>query len=51
MLLIGAIIVLYNVQSPNWKLGLIVIFTSLFAGSVGLLTHSRRAELFGATAA
>ncbi|KAF2269358.1 hypothetical protein CC78DRAFT_612345 [Lojkania enalia] len=51
LLLIGAIVVLYNVQAPKWRLGLITAFTCLFAGSVGLLTNARRAELFGATAA
>ncbi|CAN9105265.1 unnamed protein product [Alternaria alternata] len=51
LLLIGAIVVLYKVTSPNWRLGLIATFTSLFAGSVGLLTNARRAELFAATAA
>lgn len=42
---------LYKVTSPDWRLGLIATFTTLFAGSVGLLTNARRAELFGATAA
>ncbi|CZR65468.1 uncharacterized protein PAC_15368 [Phialocephala subalpina] len=37
----------------KWKLrvGMIVLFTVLFAGIVGLLTNARRAELFGCTAA
>ncbi|KAF1842059.1 uncharacterized protein K460DRAFT_435383 [Cucurbitaria berberidis CBS 394.84] len=51
LLLIGAIVVLYKVRSPDWRLGLIATFTSLFASSVGLLTNARRAELFAATAA
>ncbi|CAO2647995.1 Nn.00g089170.m01.CDS01 [Neocucurbitaria sp. VM-36] len=51
LLLIGAIVVLYKVRSPDWRLGLIATFTTLFAGSVGLLTNARRAELFAATAA
>ncbi|KAF1947644.1 hypothetical protein EJ02DRAFT_439862 [Clathrospora elynae] len=51
LLLIGAIVVLYMVRSPDWRLGLIAAFTTLFAGSVGLLTNARRAELFAATAA
>ncbi|CAG5150508.1 uncharacterized protein ALTATR162_LOCUS2684 [Alternaria atra] len=51
LLLIGAIVVLYKVTSPDWRLGLIATFTTLFAGSVGLLTNARRAELFAATAA
>ena len=37
--------------SPDWRLGLIATFTTLFAASVGLLTNARRAELFAATAA
>ncbi|KAH4003979.1 hypothetical protein HBH70_064460 [Parastagonospora nodorum] len=51
LLLIGAIVVLYTVHSPDWRLGLIATFTTLFAGSVGLLTNARRVELFAATAA
>jgi predicted anti-sigma-YlaC factor YlaD len=51
LLLIGAIIVLYKVKSPDVKLGLIGVFTVLFAASVGLLTNARRAEVFAATAA
>ncbi|KAI9695829.1 MAG: hypothetical protein M1820_008384 [Bogoriella megaspora] len=51
VLLIGAIVVLYFVQEPNWRLGLIAVFTSLFAISVGIFTNARRTELFGATAA
>ncbi|KAJ2994267.1 hypothetical protein NUW58_g1596 [Xylaria curta] len=50
-LLVGAILVLYNVESPNQKLGFIALFTVLFAASVGLLTNARRAEVYGATAA
>ncbi|VUC34359.1 unnamed protein product [Clonostachys rosea] len=51
LLLIGAIIVLYKVPSPDLKLGLVGLFTVLFAASVGLLTNARLAEIFGATAA
>ncbi|KAF4947657.1 hypothetical protein FSARC_13918 [Fusarium sarcochroum] len=51
LLLIGAILVLYNVESDNLKLGLIALFTVIFSASVGLLTNARRAEVFGATAA
>lgn len=50
-LLIGAIVILYKVQDPDWRLGLIAAFTCIFAGSIGLMTNARRAELFGATAA
>ncbi|CEI70987.1 hypothetical protein FVEN_g9651 [Fusarium venenatum] len=51
LLLIGAILVLYNTNSDNLKLGLIALFTVLFSASIGLLTNAKRAEVFGATAA
>ncbi|RFN47840.1 hypothetical protein FIE12Z_7915 [Fusarium flagelliforme] len=51
LLLIGAIVILYNTNSDNLKLGLIALFTILFSASVGLLTNAKRAEVFGATAA
>ncbi|KAF2452824.1 hypothetical protein BDY21DRAFT_404801 [Lineolata rhizophorae] len=51
ILLIGAVVTLYLVTSPNLRLGLITTFTVVFAASVGLLTNARRAELFAATAA
>ncbi|KAI8680304.1 hypothetical protein NCS57_00310600 [Fusarium keratoplasticum] len=51
LLLIGAIVVLYNIKTDDLKLGLIALFTIIFAASVGLLTNARRAEVFGATAA
>ncbi|MCJ1245211.1 hypothetical protein MMC30_002412 [Trapelia coarctata] len=51
VLLIGAIILLYNIQSQNWRMAIIAIFMVLFAASVGLLTSARRAEIFAATAA
>ncbi|QPC64435.1 hypothetical protein HYE67_006666 [Fusarium culmorum] len=51
VLLIGAIVILYNINSDNLKLGLIALFTVLFSASVGLLTNAKRAEVFGATAA
>ena len=53
ILLIGAIVCLLLVsdRSINIRVGLIVLFTSLFALVVGLLTNARRAEIFGATAA
>ena len=53
ILLIGAIVCLLLVsdRSINVRVGLIVLFTSLFALVVGLLTNARRAEIFGATAA
>jgi len=51
VLLVGAIILLYNVQSQNWRMAIIAIFMVLFAATVGLLTSARRAEIFAATAA
>ncbi|KAI1111685.1 hypothetical protein F5Y14DRAFT_303983 [Nemania sp. NC0429] len=51
ILLIGAIIILYNVESDNLKLALIAIFTILFAACVGLLTNAKRSEIFSSTAA
>ena len=51
VLLIGAVVALYCVRSPAWQVGLVVLFTCLFAASVGLLTSSGRSEVFTATAA
>lgn len=51
MLLIGPIVSLYFIQSPDWQLGTLTAFTVAFAASVGLLTNAKRAELFAATAA
>lgn len=52
ILLIGAIVALYYVPASDpAKLGILGAFTILFAGSIGLLTNARRAEVFGATAA
>ena len=53
ILLIGAIVSLMLVsdRSINIRVAMIVLFTSLFALVVGLLTNARRAEIFGATAA
>lgn len=51
ILLIGAIVSLHSVSSDGAKLGLLTVFTLLFAGSIGLLTNARRAEVFAATAA
>ena len=51
LLLEGAIVALYLVTSPHVKLGLLALFTALFAASVGLLTNARRSEMFAATAA
>ncbi|PMD33927.1 hypothetical protein L207DRAFT_589478 [Hyaloscypha variabilis F] len=53
ILLIGAISCLYMIanKSKSLILGMIVLFTCLFACVVGLLTNARRAEVFGSTAA
>ncbi|KAL8767037.1 MAG: hypothetical protein Q9209_006331 [Squamulea sp. 1 TL-2023] len=53
VLLIGAIAsLLFTVdRGMRVKVGVIVLFTCLFALVVGLLTNARRAEIFGATAA
>jgi hypothetical protein len=51
VLLIGAIVNLYLVTDPKAKLGLVAMYTMLFAASVALCTNARRAEVFAATAA
>lgn len=51
ILLIGAILSLHIVTSSKTKLGLVAMYTLLFALSVALLTNARRAEVFAATAA
>jgi Flp pilus assembly protein TadB len=53
VLLIGAIVCLLVVASYSMALrvGMIVLFTGMFAVVVGLLTNARRAEIFGSTAA
>ena len=52
-LLSGAIVclLLTSNQGLALRVGMIVLFTCLFAGVVGLLTNARRAEIFGASAA
>ena len=53
VLLIGAIVCLTLTSNSNMgiNIGMIVLFTCLFAIVVGLLTNARRAEIFGSTAA
>ncbi|KAF2273434.1 uncharacterized protein EI97DRAFT_461095 [Westerdykella ornata] len=51
ILLIGAIISLHAVTDSNAKLGLVAMYTLLFALSVATLTNARRAEVFAASAA
>jgi predicted anti-sigma-YlaC factor YlaD len=50
-LLVGAIMALHFVKPMGIKLGLVGVFTTLFAASLTLLTHARRIEVYGATAA
>ncbi|KAH8757403.1 hypothetical protein BGZ57DRAFT_644810 [Hyaloscypha finlandica] len=49
--LIGAILGLYWVKSPNAKLGMLSGLTVAFAGSLALFTNARRQDVFAATAA
>lgn len=51
VLIIGAIVNLYVVPNPKGKLGLIAMYTMLFAASMAVCTNARRAEVFAATAA
>lgn len=50
-LLVGAIMALYFVKPIGIRLGIVGIFTLLFAASIALLTHARRVEVYGASAA
>lgn len=51
ILLIGSIVNLYLVQDNLKRLGLVGVYTAVFAASVGILSNARRAELFASTAA
>jgi hypothetical protein len=51
ILLISAILSLHFVTSSSAKLGLVGMYTLLFAFSVALLTNAKRAEVFATTAA
>lgn len=50
-LLVGAITSLYFVKKPSSLIGLLAAFTTLFAGSIGLLTNARKVDIYAATAA
>ena len=50
-LLVGAIVALYFIKPIGIRLGIVGVFTTLFASSIALLTHARRVEIYGATAA
>lgn len=45
--------ILSILDGRSWKLrlGMVALFTALFAFTVGLLTNARRAEIFGSSAA
>jgi len=53
LLLFLPIYILYNVSAsqPALALGLIAMFTTLFAITVALITNARKAEVFGSCAA
>jgi VIT1/CCC1 family predicted Fe2+/Mn2+ transporter len=53
LLLFLPIYVLYHMSSskPGLTLGLIALFTCLFAATIALVTNARRAEIFGSCAA
>ncbi|PMD36443.1 hypothetical protein L207DRAFT_636434 [Hyaloscypha variabilis F] len=51
ILLVGSIVNLYLVQDNLKRLGLVGVYTAVFAASVGILSNARRAELFASTAA
>lgn len=53
VLLIGAIVCLMLTSNSSMSIiiGMIALFTCLFAVIIGLLTNARRAEIFGSTAA
>jgi hypothetical protein len=46
-----SILVLYNVHDTRMRLGLILLFTSLFAATLVLVSRARRIEVFAATTA
>ncbi|KAL6809566.1 hypothetical protein J3E69DRAFT_351000 [Trichoderma sp. SZMC 28015] len=50
-LLVGPITGLYFVANNAAKLGMLAVFTALFALSVGIMTNAKRAEIFASTAA
>lgn len=51
LLLVGAITSLYFVTNPAGRMGLLAGFTTLFAGSIGLLTNAKKVDIYAATAA
>lgn len=51
ILLVGVVVSLYFVASPEAKLALVAVYTLIFIISVALCTNARNAEVFAATAA
>ena len=51
ILLVGAVVALYLVQSNLKRFELIGGFTALFAVAVGVLTNAKRGEIFASTTA
>ncbi|KAJ9636711.1 hypothetical protein H2199_007705 [Coniosporium tulheliwenetii] len=51
LFLIGAILVLYLVTNPGWRLFILCMFTVGFAACLGALTNARRQDIFAAVAA
>ena len=51
LLLVGAIMSFYFVTKQAARMGLLAGFTTLFAGSIGLLTNARKVDIYAATAA
>ncbi|KAF1963508.1 hypothetical protein CC80DRAFT_530359 [Byssothecium circinans] len=49
--LVGAMVGLYFVENMRTRLGMSAVFTVLFAGTIAALTHTRRHDVFVATAA
>jgi hypothetical protein len=43
-------VVLYSVESMRWRLGIVGLFTALFAAALGVFTNGRVIEIFSATA-
>lgn len=51
LLPILSIIVLYFVKNTLTRLGIVVIFTTLFSATLTIFTSARRVEVFASTAA
>lgn len=51
LLLVGAIMALFFIQTFWKKLIMLGIFTAAFALSLGIMTNAKRVDIFAATAA